>query len=75
MKKSLHITLEELENLSCQMGKLINVLQQDYNILELDPLDDYLILQIIGEAEDLMISLDSLIEEEKNENESKGEND
>lgn len=75
MKKLLHITLEELENLSYQMGKLINVLQQDYNILELDPLDDYLILQIIGEAEDLMTSLDSLIEEEKNENESKGEND
>lgn len=75
MKKLLHITLEELENLSYQMGKLINVLQQDYNILELDPLDDYLILQIIGEAEDLMISLDSLIEEEKNENTSKGEND
>lgn len=75
MKKLLHITLEELENLSCQMGKLINVLQQDYNILELDPLDDYLILQIIGEAEDLMTSLDSLIEEEKNENTSKGEND
>lgn len=73
MKKLLHITLEELENLSYQMGKLINVLQQDYNILELDPLDDYLILQIIGEAEDLMTSLDSLIEEEKNE--SKGEND
>lgn len=65
MKELLHITLEELENLSCQMGKLINVLQQDYNILERNQLNDYLILQIIDEAEDLMISLDSLIEEYK----------